>query len=360
MTRALLASLVLSFAVSSAVAQPPPDGPRGRGPRGGAGWYDRMLARVTNELQLDESQREQFDEIVATHRERMQEMGQRWQELRQAMRDGDEERAAVLRAELPQRGPGGMFGPILEDLEPLLREDQLERLHAMQERMQEGRRRGDMYRRVMTELPEELGLDEAQREQWDQLMATRREQRREQFEQMRPIWEEMRTAQEAGDEERLAELRAQLEEMRADPEAGLQSLFDELEGILREDQILILNEYRRELGTRARGDADEPGDLRNILRAAKRVRLDSEQREALREIESEAGNARREIDRRDAEAARRLAAKVKQQIIEILDPDQQREFEENLSRLDRDVRRSREGRPREGRAREDGRSPRRP
>lgn len=345
MIRSLLLGVLFAFVVSPVYAQQGPPF-RGGGPRDRSMWFDRMLNRMADELELDESQRVQFDEITASHRQRMQEVGQRWRELRQATRDGDEQRAAELRAELESaRPPGDGFSSLLDEVRPLLRDDQLERLQTMQDRMQERRRQGEMYRRIMTELPEELGLDDAQREQWDEILASRREQRRQRWEEMRPVWEEMRTAEEAGDEQRLAELRQQLEGARPDPQEMFATFFEQLEGMLRDDQKEILDAYRTEFGIGAAAESGEPGDLRNILRAVKRVRLNNEQREAVRDIERDAGRARREIDRRDAEAHKQLAKSVKQQLTKILDAEQTREFEENLARLDRDVRRSQERRP---------------
>lgn len=346
MNRFLVVNIVLLFGASVVWAQREGSPGPGRGE-----WFGGMLERLANQLELDESQRAAFQEAAAAQRERFQSMGQRWQELRQAMRDGDEERAAALRAELEgARSEDGPLGPLFKEIEPLLREDQLERLHAMQEQMQQRRRSGEAFRRVMTELPEELGLDEGQRQQWDELLAARRDQRRGQWEEMRPAMEEMRAAREAGDEARMEELRRQLEETRPNPEQMLATFLEEVEGILRDDQKGILEAYRQELGVGGQQEeVSEPGDLRNILRAVKRVRVSSEQRAAIKEIEQKAGKAWREIDRRDAEARGELADRVKQQLLDVLDPEQTRQFEGNLERLDHPERR--------GRTRETGRGP---
>ena len=157
MKRVMLASLILGLGASTAWAQHPMPGE-------GSAWFDRMLDRFANQLELDEAQRAQFNEVAVPYRQSMQDMGRRWGEMRQAMRDGDQERVAALRAEMSHGGEwGGMFTGLLDEVAPLLREDQLDRLYEMQDRMDGQRRRGEMFRRLMTDLPQELGLDDAQR-----------------------------------------------------------------------------------------------------------------------------------------------------------------------------------------------------
>lgn len=340
MKRVMLASLILGLGASTAWAQHPMPGE-------GSAWFDRMLDRFANQLELDEAQRAQFNEVAVPYRQSMQDMGRRWGEMRQAMRDGDQERVAALRAEMSHGGEwGGMFTGLLDEVAPLLREDQLDRLYEMQDRMDGQRRRGEMFRRLMTDLPQELGLDDAQRQQWDELMAAGREQQRERWQETRARWEEAAAAADAGDHERAQELREQLrEEMRPDPGQMLSTFFEQVEKILRDEQKAVLENFRQEFGIGREGEARGQADVRNILRAARRVRLSGEQRDEFRLIERDAMRARREIRRRDAEGQALLAAKVKKQIVELLDPEQTREFEEHLKRLDRRSRSTRDNRP---------------
>lgn len=342
MNRILLTSLVLGLLVSPAAAQQRQRfqggerQPPGAGGWSGGGWFDRLLGRVVNELGLDDEQRAQLEDIAEPHRQGVQEMSQRWQEMREARRNGDEERAAELRAQMSAaRGPSGVMARLLEDVEPILHDDQLERFYDIQDRMETQQRRAEIGRRVFSELPDELGLDETQRAEWDRLMQAQRERRRERFGAMRPTWEEMREADAAGDEERAQELRKQIEQMRSDSDEMLGSFFNELEKILREDQLPILEKYRQEFGIGVARDRDHVPDVRTILRAAKRVRLDSAQRETLREIERDVAKERREIDRRDTAAQQKFAKTVKRQIVKILDSEQARAFEKQLERLDR-------------------------
>ena len=128
----------------------------GRGPRE---WSQRMMERIVGELNLDDEQRAKLDEITVGYRERMAETGEVMRELRQAMRDGDEERVAELRARMPdRRSQGAELVKALEQLEPVLREDQLSTLWDMQDRM--GRRDTDRerYQTMVRELPDYLEL----------------------------------------------------------------------------------------------------------------------------------------------------------------------------------------------------------
>jgi len=339
MKRVMLASLILGLGTSTALAQHPMPGE-------GSGWFDRMLDRFANQLELDEAQRAQFNEVAEPYRQRMQDMGRRRGEMRQAMRDGDQERGAAMRGGMSHGGEwGGMFTELLDEVPPLLREDQLDRLYEMQDRMDGQRRQGEMYRRLMTDLPKELGLDDAQRQQWDELMASGREQHRERWQETRALWEEVRAAEDAGDQERAQELREQLEGMRPEPGQMLPTFFEQVEKILRDEQKAVLENFRQEFGIGREGEARGQADVRNIIRAARRVRLSGEQRDEFRLIERDAMRARREISRRDAEGQAVLAAKVKKQIVELLDPEQTREFEEHLQRLDRRSRPTRDNRP---------------
>lgn len=350
MNRVFLTSLLTGVLAAMAWAQEGADSPEQRGERRWRGgpdrsmWADRMFTRIADELDLDEEQRTQFDEITAEHRERMRESGRRWMEVRQAMRDGDEERAAELRAELREwRGAESGISEVLDEIEPILRDDQVGRLWEIQDRMQRGRDHRERYSRIVRELPDELELDEEQRGEFSRLLAARREQMRERWAERRPLMQQMREAHEAGDEERVAELRRQLEESRPDPATMFAAFFEQLKDILTEEQQVRLAAYRERLETGGRDERRGPGDLRNVLRVAKRLRLSSEQKGELKDIEREAIGAYRKTGRRDREGQARLAAKVKEEIVQMLDAEQVEQFEEQLQRFERRNRRQRDG-----------------
>jgi hypothetical protein len=169
----------------------------------------------------------------------------------------------------------------------------------------------------------------------------------------------MREAREAGDDERVAELREQLEQTRPSQEALVEGLFEDLEDILTEEQLARLAEFRKSLdGPAGPGKRGEAGSVRDVLRAVKRLKLNSDQKEELREIERDAIRAYREISRKDREEQATLAREVKAEIMEILDEDQGQEFEQQLRRVvggrrgERDQRRERGERRDRGRRQE--------
>ena len=93
------------------------------------------------------------------------------------------------------------------------------------------------------------------------------------------------------------------------------------------------------MGYATEGEPQETMDVRNVLRAAKRVQLDDEQRDLLRDLERSAIGAYRKINRKDEAAMADLAAKVRDDVLEILEEDQAEEFNAQLSRLQRSNRR---------------------
>jgi hypothetical protein len=308
-------------------------GGRERGPRMG-----RMWDRIAEELELDEEQRVQFDEISAKYRERAREAGERWRGMREEMREvreaGDEERLQELREEMRQGRdrPDFGFSEALEELEPILREDQVARLWEMQDRMQSRNRNRDLYRRIFNDLPDELGLTDEQRDEYDQLLRAQREEMRERWSGVRPLMEEMREAREAGDDARVQELREQMEQSRPNQEAMFEGFFQDLSEILDEEQLERLTAFRETLSETRTGRTGEAEGLREVLRAVKRLKLDSGQKEEIRDIEHEAIAAYRKIPRKNTDEHAALAKEVKAEIIEILDETQVEELERQLTR----------------------------
>ena len=313
------------------------------GDRMGRGGVQRQSQRIVEALGLDDQQRVQFDDIIADYTQRMQEQGEVFREIREANQAGDKERAAELRSELGELG-GGRGNPmtrILDELEPILRQDQMEAFKQLRERTSRGgmgRDTGRRGRRGIDGLIEQLDLTEEQQREFVEIRRENSEQQRNRWEDIRPLMDEMREAREAGDEQRLDEIRAQFEEMRAGNRrgGGNEVLLDALRDILDDDQRSILEEYREQNNRRFGRDdrrRREP-DVRSIIQAAKRLDLDSVQKDDLREIEQVAGREQREV-RRDREALAELTARVRREIMDILDDDQKREFERAIERNNR-------------------------
>jgi Spy/CpxP family protein refolding chaperone len=192
----------------------------------------------------------------------------------------------------------------------------------------------------LEQLREELNLDEQQTAQFEQLMAEMREQMRagrENNEQIRELVQQLREAREAGDEAKAEQLRAQLAELGGG-RRGMDTFYDKLNEILRPDQQQALARFRE----RGPGGDQQGGDVRTMVRAARNLELTAEQREALRSIEEEIQQATREAreaGRGDREQARQaeaqLAEEIKKKIMAMLTPEQQQEFEQQLSQRQR-------------------------
>lgn len=350
MKRLLIITLALAL---PAAAQDFERGDRGdrqerrqrRGDRGGFRSDDRMrlgnlqrqTERVVETLGLDDQQRAQFDDIVAEHTQRMEEQRQIWREIREATQAGDKERVADLRVELREFG-GGRTNPInriLDELEPILREDQMGAFKELRGRTGRGgeRRGGDRIEGLI----ERLELSEDQQRDFEQIRSENSVAQRSRWESIRPLMDEMREARESGDEQRLDEIRAQFEEMRSGNRrgGGNEVLLDALREILDDDQRRILDEYREQNSRRGgRDDRQRALDVRAVIQAAKRLDLDSVQKDDLRDIEQVAGREQRAV-RRDREASAELTARVRRDIMDMLDTDQKREFERALERNNR-------------------------
>jgi hypothetical protein len=297
-----------------------------------------MLQRTAEDLELDETQKTEFDRLAQPHLDRMNEMRERWAEVREAQESGDEARARQLREQLMRSGnPNDAIGEILTEMEPMLRPEQVEKADNMRDRMQGEAEGRDRMRRIAAELPDNLQLDEAQRAQYEELLSKAREEMGNRFSAMRPLFEQMREAREAGDMAKVRELEKQMEAQRPDMNPRYDEFFSQVEAILRDDQKPLLANFRDDLGLGAAGDANQKGgtsDVRAILQAAKRVRLDAGQKKELKDIEEDAMKAWREAGR-DVQARTDLARQVREEISKILDESQQTRFVQLLERLDK-------------------------
>jgi Spy/CpxP family protein refolding chaperone len=304
----------------------------------------RMLAhRLARELELTDAQREQYDQIVAKYEAQTREQhGQRddmrelAEQYREARRSGDQQRAEEIRARMQEMGGGRgqVFGEFLTEVEKILDKEQLPKLNAFRERLEE---RGDAARRaaelrdLVERLPDELQLNEQQRATFDALVAEQRKlahQQIQDWQQARPaLAEELREAREAGDEGRVAELLAQLEAERPAP-PDPEDLLDQLEPSLTAEQKAKLAKLRAEL---VEFSGRPVGDVETILRAAKRLDLSDQQEEQLKAIIRDARAAERDAPR-DPQARAERAKLVKKQVLAVLNADQAAEFERLLAR----------------------------
>ncbi|MEP0847271.1 MAG: hypothetical protein HRF50_10695 [Phycisphaerae bacterium] len=357
--------IVAAFAVAAltltAMAQEVERGPEGRARRGEfrrGPSLEQLVERMKSAIEFDEQQLSQLDELLKKHQEQAEQGRARWRELREAEEMGDEARAAQLREEFrAQRAEGGMRGrgpdALLNEVEALLHEDQLEAFRTFRESLPPppDRGPGEAMMRAIRDLPDAVQMTDEQRAQYDKLLEERRAAMRERWgrrgrgegEGAQPPapaapGEPAEGAQpaEAGDRPPRFE--------RFDPSAMLDELFAQVAEMLNADQVKLLEEYRKQVGSELRDPGGRGGnDPRAVISAAKRVsNLSTEQEDAIREIENETAQAARGVPRSDAEGQAMIAADAKEKILKVLNDEQKAEFERNLQR-------TRSRGPREGR-----------
>lgn len=304
-----------------------------------------LIARIRTQLNLDEQQQAEFDRIVKEPRKKrglgsqMKRQQALFQELRQAREAGDDERVAELRKELAESQEALRGGhPALELLDKIehagfLRDDQLEKLAQIRERVAESDRRGrGPGGRLLTQLDRLRGalkLTEEQAKQYDEFYAALREDLREDRadnSQTQQIIAKIMEAAEAGDTDRIKELREQLPNPRQQLQEAAERFLDQVEQILEPEQVRTLQRFRQ----RVRG-GDARSRLQAMFRAVQRLDLDADQRKQLGQLERETHRAAREA-RRDPETMAQLVTEVQQELRDMLTDEQVAKFDKWLER----------------------------
>ncbi len=221
------------------------------------------------------------------------------------------------------------------EVEPILNEEQHARFTEMRERMERGRQAREQFQQMARELPDEVQMDEGQREQFEQFLGDRRQQFMERMQEMRPVWEELREARDSGDKERVEELRQQLRSMEPEMEKFREESIQELRQMLPEEQRKRFDGYYERLtAPAAEASAKKnPNDVRAVLGAAARLRLDKEQRAQWTKLRREAIKDLRKIDPKDKAAQEQFAGEVKGKIVKILNTEQAEQYEAKLAEL---------------------------
>ena len=320
MTRNIATTALVLTLAAAAVGQVP--APRGGG-RGGPGgnwgprqWLNQMLEGFDQELGFSEQQWEQFDPIVTAQVARAQVAMSRWREVGEAMAAGDQARTAELQKQMQQEfneSEGGMR-EMFDDIETVLNDDQLARFDEMRDVMQQWRDHGSQMWQAVSELPDAVNMTDEQREEYHALLGER----------WQAMQEEMRKRAEDG--------TADMWEA-PDFAALRDEFYGQVSALLEPEQQQLVDEYRKQFAAAGQvTDQQRTYDLREVLRAMKRVRnLSGEQRDALQQIEREAGDSYRAL-RRDKARQAQLAAEVRERIIKTLDSEQAEEFNRNLDR----------------------------
>jgi hypothetical protein len=340
----MIALVALWFATPTIALAQDQDQPRESGkvmrqaPRKGGGKYlERIIERVREQLDLDEEQKVEFDRIATEFLEKRRGGGAQTKrlreltrEMRQAHKDGDRERAAEIRKQLAEmRGTSPLQG-LFDEVEKILRDDQREKLAEIRERFTPSahRARGNplvQLRRLRTELE----LSEEQAAQYDALYAELEKnvkQRPGGGPEMERLLQEIMKAAEEGDTERIKELREQLPDPRRHTQEVVAQFLDDVEQLLEPEQVKVLQRFRRQMQTTGRQT-----ELRNYFRIVRRLELDQQQREQLRELERETMRAAREF-RRDPEALAELESSVQKELRDLLTDEQCAEFDRWLER----------------------------
>ena len=361
--RRIVTCLAAAALTTVALAQPERGDRRGGfgggpgGPDGGPPTPGRMLERMADmlrgRLDLDDAQQVQLDEIVAAIREGAElnggpgDMQALFEEMRTAREAGDDARVDELREQMRGqfRQMGDTMTALLDQVEPILSEEQVGQLSELRQRMNDRMRGGDprqQAQEAIRDMRQELKLNDEQATQFDTLVEEFRARGREAGQRMgdmRSIFEELRTAREAGDTAKVEELRAQIEQQRPDPRRWMEEFLDGVEGIVGPEQAAIVQKYRDRLAAGPGGERGREArelDPRAIIDATRRLDLTKEQRDQLKQLESEAGRAFREIDRQDRTARAEFVDSFKQEVIAVLTEEQAVQFERLLAQGGRD------------------------
>ncbi|MFN0138370.1 MAG: Spy/CpxP family protein refolding chaperone [Phycisphaerae bacterium] len=300
------------------------------------------FSRLARDLDLDAGQKAQFDKVLTEVREEREkaEADPEIQTLRETLRvareSGDDEKAETVREELRRRhvGTDDEWSDVLNKLEPILRPEQTAKLGELREST--GRRPLGPRERL-NELRANLKLNEEQQKFFDSQRAHLEDNLppRSGPGSMLELMRRMREARQSGDESAVAGVRAELEQHRKGTQELMEKFANDVGTVLTPEQRAILDQARSTFGQAAPGveaaARDHRADPRALLRAARRLELNDEQRDKLKQIEESAGAANRET-RRDKEAQKRLAADVDQQIRAMLTPEQVTKFDEILSK----------------------------
>ena len=128
-------------------------------------------------------------------------------------------------------------------------------------------------------------------------------------------------AAEQGADERIKELKGQLPDTRGESNKLTADFLEQVEQFLEPEQKETLERFRQEM---TRGSSRI--DLRGCFRFVSRLDLDQEQRQTLRQIQSESRQAERQA-RRDPAARGQLLEQVQQQLRDMLTAEQTAEFD---------------------------------
>ena len=214
MTRHLVAALLSASLVATALPQsetaPQPKRQTAPNPRRPDDRSDKLAERIAKALDLNQQQRQELIEIARAHLGMGQRIRKLARELIQAEAAKDEQRGAELRAQIEniRNSPINPMSSILDELEPILSDQQAELLHRLQN---PGSRTGprSLDPRTLERLRKQLDLDDEQDRQFREIVtaASQTEPGAVQL-QMKSLGSALQSARQEGNNERAAELVA--------------------------------------------------------------------------------------------------------------------------------------------------------
>jgi|GEM_PF-5911945 len=294
-----------------------------------------LLQRARFELNLDEEQDKKIHKIANQLRKKLQNNNKRpkeilaaMDELKQAREQGDQEKVKEIRATLRDLRGRDVVNQFYDSIKPVLNEQQLAKLEEIRKPQ---RAQAVQYAQLspkarLRRLAGQLQLTPEQQPKYAELLKqydpTGKPKNVLDAETLDLI-AEMQTAVKNKDNDRLMELKDRLVDLNQRKQAEPFTAFlDAVAGILTEKQLETLD--------RVRGQIENPNkaDARAILRAARRLDLDRDQKTELRNIEKftrEQMKANRGDHKKLAELDRDVLGQVKA----MLNPEQT----EKLDRL---------------------------
>lgn len=293
-----------------------------------------VLDRIAKELDLTEEQQKQYQDLAAKRRELLEanrptgdEQQRIAKEMAQARKAGDLARAAELRDQLIGNPDGKAVDTFLDEVEPMLTPDQSQKLPQIRDdyAAQRGTAAGDPLSKAKM-LRSELGLDAEQTKQFSKLI----EQMDAEIKSAKEVSpdeliDELRKAVEAGDEDAVRSVGSRITDLQQAGSKSLATFYDSLDGILNDDQRDKFDTFRNKHGDRpaATKGARDP---RDVFRAARRLKLDEDQRQQLKALETEYGKKTRD-KRGDKEGLTELAKQAETEVRKFLNEQQMAKFD---------------------------------
>lgn len=344
----LLGIALTAYAVSDAAAQPAgaPTSARERLLTGLPRSFFHGAAReLIPRLQLDDLQIESLAQFIDHHQEQMSAQRRLMRDLRNKLADQREARAAndtsrieQLESEIAdlqaQRRDSGI-GPdplqdFLDDVESILTEEQKPKFALYRQENQDRRLFGDRIRRIVLDLPSALELDGAQKQKYDELLAALRAEipgSRWNAADPAGVEQDILGADERGEYDISDQIRARIAQRGPRPREALEKFFQELETTLNDGQRQKLAGVRQATIEPMHARA---ATLKAMLRAVHRLTLSEAQSDEMHALEDVLLRQEREV-RGNADKLRAVAAEARTKILQILDGEQQQQFDRLLA-----------------------------